>query len=373
MIRPAVSVAIALTIASLLPHFAVAQQREDQIVRDAIATFNQIMANPNASIPRRMLNDAAGVAIIPGVIKGSFVVGARHGTGVLVVRDESGGWHAPIFVKLTGGNIGWQVGVQSTDVVLVFKTRRSVDSLFTDTFTIGADAGVAAGPVGGEARAGTTGALSAEVYSYSRSRGLFAGVSLDGSVIKIDQVGNANYYRSPAPGQPVVIPPAAEQLVGLIAPYAGEAPMPTVNSAVPTQPASAIQVPPTSVPGQSQILAQQYSRQEADVVRDQLAALAPELYEMIDPAWQQYLALPSEVFSGQGQPSLEALNESLLRFERVKMDPNYRALTSEPKFQSVYGLLQHYEQALSQTQKTLQLPLPPQAPATGNTTGRIGF
>jgi hypothetical protein len=113
--------------------------------------------------------------------------------GVLLVRDQNGAWHAPVFIELTGGNVGWQVGVQSTDIALVFKTPQSVSGLLDGKFTIGADAAVAAGPVGRQAGAATDSRLNAEIYSYRDSRGLFAGVALDGSVIKVESDRNAAY------------------------------------------------------------------------------------------------------------------------------------------------------------------------------------
>ena len=330
-------------------------QKEDQIISKASAVFSEIMAIPAKRIPRRMLQDAAGVAIIPNVIKGGFVIGARFGTGVVLIRDPKGGWHAPVFIKLTGGNIGWQAGVQSTDVILVFKTQQSVQGLLSGKLTLGADASIAAGPIGRQAAVATDGQLSAEIFSYSRSRGLFLGVSLDGSIIQVDTMANAEYYRSPAPGAPVVVPEAAKELVQQVVPYTktSVAPVP----AVPAVPAS------TQLTPVNPILAQQYAKQETEHVRDELAKFAPELYEMLDPSWQSYLALPAGVFQASGHPPLAALNTSLARFETVRANPKYAALANQPKFQSTYGLLKHYIAELSNTSTTLNLPLPPAAPA----------
>ena len=330
-------------------------QKEDQIISEASAVFSEIMAIPAKRIPRRMLQDAAGVAIIPNVIKGGFVIGARFGTGVVLIRDPKGGWHAPVFIKLTGGNIGWQAGVQSTDVILVFKTQQSVQGLLSGKLTLGADASVAAGPIGRQAAVATDGQLSAEIFSYSRSRGLFLGVSLDGSIIQVDTMANAEYYRSPAPGAPVVVPEAAKELVQQVVPYTK-----TSVASVPAVPAVPASTQLTPV---NPILAQQYAKQETEHVRDELAKFAPELYEMLDPSWQSYLALPAGVFQASGHPPLAALNTSLARFETVRANPKYAALANQPKFQSTYGLLKHYIAELSNTSTTLNLPLPPAAPA----------
>jgi lipid-binding SYLF domain-containing protein len=136
------------------------------------------------------------VAIIPGIIKAGFVIGGRHGRGVVLVRCPDGGWSNPIFVTLTGGSIGWQAGAQSTDLVLVFKTQRGVERILKNRgkLTLGADVSVAAGPVGREAAAATDAQLRAEIYSYSRSRGLFAGASFEGDALLIDRGGNECFY-----------------------------------------------------------------------------------------------------------------------------------------------------------------------------------
>lgn len=333
------------------------QTREDNTVVKSMGVLNEIMAVPAKAIPARMLQDAYAVAIIPDVIKGSFVIGARHGNGVLLVRDPTtGGWHAPVFISLTGGNIGWQVGVQSTDVILVFKTPQSVNGLMSGKFTLGADASIAAGPVGRQAAAATDGQLGAEIFSWSRSRGLFLGVSLDGSVIEMDPMANAAYYRRAAPDGPVVVPQAAQQLALELLKYTGQQP-PTSGAG---QTLNASTTPATA---QQPILAAQHSREEADHVRDQLATFARELYEVLDPAWQQYLALPAQVFSGNGNPPLNVLEQSLARFDTVRTNPQYRALADHPEFQSTYGLLKHYIQELSQSSKELNLPPPPPPPA----------
>ena len=167
---------------------------ETKKVGEAAAVPKDIMAIPEKGIPPALLHDAYGMAIIPGVIKLGFIVGGRYGTGVLVVRDKDGRWSSPAFVSLYGGGIGWQIGAQSTDIILVFKSRRSVDGIMKGKFTLGADAAVAAGPVGRSLEAATDVKLKAEIYSYSRSRGLFAGVSLEGAALQIDDEADAAFY-----------------------------------------------------------------------------------------------------------------------------------------------------------------------------------
>lgn len=319
-----------------------AQWKEDRTVQASSAVLGEIMAVPLNGIPRSMLTDAQGIAVIPNVIKGGFVIGARYGTGTLLVRDPIGNWHAPVFVTLTGGNVGWQVGVQSTDVILVFKTRKSIDGLLSGKFTLGVDAAAAAGPVGRQAAAATDVKLKAEIYSYSRSRGLFAGVSIDGSVLRVDHIANATYYRSSGPGQPVVVPESAVRLVNQVAAHCGAPPAQAAASKV--QPAS---------------LAQDHAVSEADALRGQLARVAPELYELVDPQWRAYLALPADVFTGNGHASMESLKRSLAHFDAVAANPQYGVLTERPEFQSTHGLLKHYISARSERGGPLNLPPPP--------------
>jgi len=134
---------------------------------------------------------------VPDVTKVAFIFGGRRGTGAMVVRDKNGSFSSPVFIALTGGSVGWQWGVQSTDIVLVFTTPNGVEGITGGKVTLGADASVAAGPVGRQASVATDANFNAEVYSYSRTRGLFAGISLDGTVLSIDRNANALFYNKP--------------------------------------------------------------------------------------------------------------------------------------------------------------------------------
>ncbi|MCA9101071.1 MAG: lipid-binding SYLF domain-containing protein [Pirellulales bacterium] len=327
-----------------------AQQREEQTVQNATAVLREIMSNTATRIPDNMLHDAYGVMIVPSLIKGGFVIGARYGNGVLLIRDEQNRWHAPSFVTLTGANVGFQAGLQSIDLVLVFKTQRGVQNILSGKLTLGADAAVAAGPLGREAAAATDARLNAEIFSYSRSRGLFAGVSLDGSVINVDNFATAAYYHQGA-GSTVVVPPAAAALAQLVAGYAG------------TDPVAAADTAARETAQPSPLIAQ--SQTEADVLRDQLARVAPELYELVDEQWKQYLALPAEIFSGQGHPTETALDTSLAHFATVANDPMYAQLSERPEFRSTYGLLQHYASTLLRPSQPAALPGLPGQPGSG--------
>jgi lipid-binding SYLF domain-containing protein len=173
---------------------AFAGSDEDARARNAVRVLADIQAVPDSAIPDRLLDEAQAIVVVPDSIKAGLVIGARRGHGLLSVRRADGTWSNPSFVTLTGGSIGFQAGVQSADIVLVFRSRRGVDSIVNGKFTLGADAGVAAGPVGRNASAATDGEMKAEIWSWSRARGLFAGVAVDGAVLAIDDDANQAVY-----------------------------------------------------------------------------------------------------------------------------------------------------------------------------------
>lgn len=164
--------------------------RATEVLKDLRGTRDQ-------GIPDRLLERAYGIAVIPGVTKIGFFLGGRHGDGVLVVRNKDGRFTNPVFISINGLSFGWQAGVQASDIVLVFTTRRGVEGVTGGKVTLGADASVAAGPVGREASAGTDAGFKAEIYSYARTRGVFAGLALDGSAITIDSRADAEFYDTP--------------------------------------------------------------------------------------------------------------------------------------------------------------------------------
>lgn len=161
--------------------------------QDAGAVLDEVMETPERAIPAGLLEEAVCVAVIPGVKKVGFIVGGRYGRGLASCRADDG-WSRPSYLSLGGGSIGLQIGGQSTDFVIVFVNRRAAEGLSEDDFALGADAAVAAGPVGRNAAAGTNYTLDAEIYSYSRSRGLFVGVSLEGAKVSPDQDANWAVY-----------------------------------------------------------------------------------------------------------------------------------------------------------------------------------
>jgi lipid-binding SYLF domain-containing protein len=196
-------------------------------VNDAIAVIQEMVEIPEEGIPEALLSKAYGIAIIPKVIKAAWVVGGRFGKGVILVRNERGQWGNPCFIRIAGGSVGWQIGVQSADIILVFKRRKSIESITEGKITLGADAGIAAGPVGRRAEISTDIGLEAEIYSYSKSRGLFAGVSLEGSAIQIDEDANAHFYDRDYlsahdilfGGKRLDVPAVAQKLIGILTDY----------------------------------------------------------------------------------------------------------------------------------------------------------
>ena len=193
MTRPLFLLA-ALALLLAVPFPAAAGAKEEAKAQDAARVLGEIMRIPETAVPEQMFTDAHAIAVIPDVVKAGLIFGGRGGKGLISVRSPDGTWSNPSFIKLGGGSVGFQAGVSSSDVILVFRSPRGVDGIVNGKFTLGGDASVAAGPVGRSAQASTDGQLKAEIYSYSRSRGLFAGVSLDGTWLRIDHRANASVY-----------------------------------------------------------------------------------------------------------------------------------------------------------------------------------
>jgi len=184
-----------LVATTLITTNALAETREAQRIDDSIQIFQKFTAIPEKSIPANILAQAYGVAVIPGVIKAGFIIAGRGGAGILSVRQADGSWGNPTFITIGGGSVGLQVGGQSTDLVLVFRSPKSIEHIANGNFTIGGDASAAAGPVGRSAASATDWRFGAEIYSYSRNRGLFAGFSIDGTYISIDKRANQAFYQ----------------------------------------------------------------------------------------------------------------------------------------------------------------------------------
>jgi lipid-binding SYLF domain-containing protein len=178
-----------------LSGIANAGAREEGRVLTATEVLQEVEAMPDQRLPDLLLQRAYGIAVIPDVTKIAFVFGGRRGKGVLVVRDKlTSAWSNPSFVTVTGGSFGWQAGAQSSDIILVFTTKLGIEGIAGGKLTLGADAAVTAGPVGRQGSAATDMNFNSEIYSYARTRGLFGGIALDGSVITIDRSANEAFY-----------------------------------------------------------------------------------------------------------------------------------------------------------------------------------
>ncbi|MBI1356993.1 MAG: hypothetical protein GC160_21855 [Acidobacteria bacterium] len=216
-----------LLIAALACHLGAASKSVERCLKAAEA-LDEIMSISDKSIPQDLLSKAHCVAIIPGLVKGGFIVGGKYGRGVLLCRGEEGkGWTAPTTVRIEGGSVGFQIGGTKTDVVLLVMNAKGKDKLLSSKFTVGADAAAAAGPVGRTAQAQTDAQMRAEILSYSRSRGVFAGVSLEGATLRPDEDEDTELYgksvdrRAILDGK-VAAPPEVQPLLDTLNKYSSQ-------------------------------------------------------------------------------------------------------------------------------------------------------
>jgi lipid-binding SYLF domain-containing protein len=220
----AILTAAVLMVGSTQASFAAADKAKlDERLSAARATIEEIMATPDKGIPQSILAGASCVVVIPHYKKGAFLVGAEYGQGVATCRTGHG-WSAPVFVQLTGGSFGWQIGGQSTDLVLIAMNQDGLQRMLSNKFKIGADAAASAGPVGRNAQAGTDWKLNAEFLTYSRSKGLFAGLDLTGTVLSQNEDDTRTEYGSDVPFKTVLdgglpTPPDARPFVHTVAHY----------------------------------------------------------------------------------------------------------------------------------------------------------
>ena len=220
----AVMTAVALTVGACQVSFAETDKAKlAERLSDARSVIDEIMATPDKGIPQSILAGASCVVVIPKYKKGAFLVGAQYGQGAATCRTGHG-WSAPVFVQLAGGSFGWQIGGQSTDLVLVAMNHDGLEKMLTNKFKLGADAAASAGPVGRNAQAGTDWKLNAEFLTYSRSKGLFAGLDLDGTVLSQNEDDTRTVYGSNVPFKTVLngdvpTPPAARPFVRTVAKY----------------------------------------------------------------------------------------------------------------------------------------------------------
>ena len=178
------------------------QQKETEKIQAANKVLVEF-SKMKEKIPQKLFAFTEGIIIVPKLLNAGFVIAGKRGKGIAMVKNSDGTWSDPVFVTLTGGSIGFQVGVQSIDLVLIFKNRETLQKIGTGSFTLGGDASVTAGPVGRNSSASTDYKMDAEIYSYSKSKGLFAGISISGSVLDIDEKSNNNFYKEELDAQTI--------------------------------------------------------------------------------------------------------------------------------------------------------------------------
>src|ERR1700754_893205 len=193
---PRLSRLLALGLLTLLPSMAAqAADPPKKQAREAVRVLSEMIDDaPDKSLPADLLKNARAIAVIPGMVKGGFVVSGAKGEGLISIKTRDGTWSNPNFISMAAAGVGFQAGIQSTDVILVVRTDRGVNSIIDGKWTMGANASAAAGPVGRSATAATDGQMKAEIYTYSRAKGLFAGVALDGAHFSIDDDSNEEIY-----------------------------------------------------------------------------------------------------------------------------------------------------------------------------------
>src|SRR4051812_29575161 len=225
--------AVLLPLLMLLPLAMFAQGDRDKVmdrVTDAGTVLNEIMTAPDAGIPDNVMGSAQCIAVVPSYLKGAFVVGASYGKGLASCRTDHG-WSAPAFFRLEGGSLGFQIGGQAVDLVMLIMNERGMRALLSSKFKVGADASVAAGPVGRHAEGSTDWKMRAEVLTYSRARGVFAGISLNGAVIRQDRDDTRAFYGRMVPYRSLLtgltpVPTDANPFLQPLGQYAPIAPAP---------------------------------------------------------------------------------------------------------------------------------------------------
>src|SRR5690348_957611 len=205
----------------LAQNHASTKKSTDETARaeSAAAVLGEIMEAPDQSIPEALLKKAYGIAVIPHVVKGAFGIGGRYGKGLVAQRNAGGGWGTPLFVEIGGGSFGFQLGVEATDLVMVFTSSDGIRPLLKGKLKIGADASATAGPVGRNAEAGTDILLKSAIYSYSRSKGLFAGVAFDGAVLQLDNDANKAVYGKKSVAADASVRKVNAAAMGIVQPF----------------------------------------------------------------------------------------------------------------------------------------------------------
>jgi len=201
-----------------------AGKEEDERLKEATTTLTELAGSEDKGIPKGLLDKAVCAVVVPGVKKGGFIVGGKYGRGFASCRDGKGGWSAPAGMRVEGGSVGFQAGGSASDVVLLVMNKSGMEKLLKSKFTLGGEASAAAGPVGREAEAMTDAMMKAEILSWSRSRGVFAGVSLQGATLREDNEPNDHLYGKGTKNEAILtgkvtVPASAKEFVGTLTKY----------------------------------------------------------------------------------------------------------------------------------------------------------
>jgi lipid-binding SYLF domain-containing protein len=224
-IIPVIAVALILFSVSAPKSFCSEDNKWTKLIEESGKVLEEVQKMPDQGIPEDLLKKASGIAIFPNTISGGFVIGGKYGQGIIMIRDKSGQWSPPAVFTIAGGSLGWQIGGQATDFVLLIMNRRAIDGILQSQFKLGVDADIAAGPVGRSAEAATDAQLKGGILSYSRSRGLFAGVKLEGAVITQHWDADEKLYGRPISADfimtkgKVKMPNAAQDLAKFLTRY----------------------------------------------------------------------------------------------------------------------------------------------------------
>jgi lipid-binding SYLF domain-containing protein len=200
-------VGLAALVGVAWPGYMLAQDASDEVerIQKSIAVLRDLTTAPEEGIPQYLLERAEAIVVIPSLVRGGFIVGAKHGKGVVSVRDRANNtWSPPAFMNMTGGSIGWQIGAEAVDLVLLVMNKNGVDELLEDRFTLGGNLSVAAGPVGRSASAATNAQVSSQIVAYSKAKGLFAGATLEGAALHEDDDSNEAFYGSELPARTIL-------------------------------------------------------------------------------------------------------------------------------------------------------------------------
>lgn len=211
-----------------LPAFAADREKVVERLNEAATVLDEIMAAPDKGIPEEIIGSAKCVAVVPSYLKGGFIVGASYGKGVATCRTASGAWSAPAMFRMEGGSFGLQIGGEAVDLIMIIMNDKGMERLLSSKFKLGADASAAAGPVGRHAEGTTDWKLRAQVLTYSRSRGIFAGITINGSTLRQDKDDTRAFYgrmvrfRTSLTGG-IPVPGDAQRFVGTVGKYSGAA------------------------------------------------------------------------------------------------------------------------------------------------------